>query len=104
MKGKVIPQWQPEQLNVTPTNRATWRSQVETERAPATSFLPGPGIASLRTSPEDLGTASPAPPNLTQQTPTPSWGEGVAERKQLPKRFGSHVLLLWKKFSEELTI
>lgn len=77
---------------------------METEGAPATSFLPGPGIASLRTSLEDLDTASPAPPNLKQRSSPPSGGEGAAERKQLPKRFGSHIVLLWEKLSEELII
>lgn len=98
MKGKVIPQWQPEQLNVTPSNRATWRSQVETERTPATSFLPGPGIASLRTSPEDLGTASPAPPNLTQQSSHSQLGRGGGREETTSKE-------VWKPrspFMEEI--
>lgn len=56
------------------TDRPTWNLQGETEGAPETSFLPGPGMASLRTSPRRTGHGAGKPSSSepeAQKPPTP---------------------------------
>lgn len=105
MKGKIIPQVTAEQLNITPTNRPTWSSRVETVKALLQqAFSQDVGLL-LSGRAWKIWTLQAQPlPDLKQQSSPPSWEERMAERKQLPKRIGSHIVLLWKKFREELII